>query len=164
MNQLKKSEYLQIRVSKQQKEIIKSTAKSAGVDMSTWVLQQVLHSKSQQFLTILSQFNTLEDSFIFARLHDFLMDCSQADFEQTVSIKPISKLSDFQINYTIAMVCHRAYQLNCSIPNWINDFPILHEPYFATSLKNLRLHLLINSPIAFKQRNIFIDSTLGDRV
>ncbi len=164
MNKLKKSEYLQIRVSKQQKEIIKSTAKSAGVDMSTWVLQRVLNNKSQQFLTILSQFNTLEDSFVFARLHDFLMLCSKTDFEQTVSIKPTSKLSDFQINYTIAMIEHRAHTLGCTAPDWINDFPILHEPYFGTSLKSLRLHLLINSPIAFKQRNIYIDSTLGGRV
>lgn len=164
MNKLIKSEYLQIRVSKQQKELIKSTAKSAGVDMSTWVLQRVLNNKAQQFLTILSQFNTLEDCFVFARLHDFLLPCSKADFEQTVSIKPTSKLSDFQINYTIAMIGHRAHTLGCTAPDWINDFPILHEPYFGTSLKSLRLHLLINSPIAFKQRNIYIDSTLGERV
>ena len=164
MNQLKKSEYLQIRVSKQQKEIIKSTAKSAGVDMSTWVLQHILHSKSQQFLTILSQFNTVDDSFVFAHLHDFLMLCSQTDFEQAVSIKPSYELSEFQINYTIAMIGHRAHTLGCTAPDWVNDFPILHKPYFGTNLKSLRLYLLVNSPIAFKQRNIFIDSTLGERV
>lgn len=164
MNQLKKSEYLQIRVSKQQKDMIKSSAKTAGVDMSTWVLQRVLHSKSQQFLSLLAQFNTAEDSFVFARLHDFLLLCTQNDFEHAFSIKPTIELSEFQINYTIAMICHRAHGLNRPVPGWINDYQILQNPYFGTELKSLRLYLLVNSPIAFKQRNIFIDSTIGDRV
>jgi hypothetical protein len=40
----------------------------------------------------------------------------------------------------------------------------LPQPVFGSELKALRLHLLTNSPPAFRRRNIFIDATLGDRV
>jgi hypothetical protein len=35
---------------------------------------------------------------------------------------------------------------------------------FGSDLQNLRLYLLTHSPPPFRRRNIFIDSTLGDRV
>lgn len=167
MKHLKKSEYLQIRVSKQEKEIIKSSAHLAGVDMSAWILQRVLHEQSKIFINILNKFQSEEQSFetfILAELNDFLTKLQVHDFEMALSIKPTSQLTGFQINYVIAMIVHRAKQLNASIPKWINDYPVLTQPYFGSNLKSLRLHLLINSPIAFKQRNIFIDSAIGDRV
>ncbi len=164
MSQLKKSEYLQIRVSKQEKEIIKSSAQSAGVDMSAWILQRVLHDKAKQFVKIINKLPDEEQSFVLAELHDFLAKLKAIDFELALNLEPVIELTDFQINYVIAMIVHRAKQLNISAPNWINNYPILPQPFFATNLKSLRFHLLINSPIAFKQRNIFIDSSIGDRV
>ncbi len=164
MSQLKKSEYLQIRVSKQEKEIIKSSAHSAGVDMSAWILKKILHEQSKIFIKILHKFQSEEQPFVFAELHDFLAKLQIHDFEMALSIKPTCQLTNIQVNYVIAMIMHRAKQLSIASPSWINTYPVLSQPYFGTSLKNLRLHLLINSPTAFKQRNIFIDSTIGDRV
>jgi hypothetical protein len=46
----------------------------------------------------------------------------------------------------------------------VREVPPLEEPHFATTLEGLRLHLLQVSPVPFKRRNIFIDSSLGDRV
>jgi hypothetical protein len=40
----------------------------------------------------------------------------------------------------------------------------LEEPAFGTALQSLRLHLLTHSPPPFRLRNIFIDSSLGQRV
>jgi hypothetical protein len=40
----------------------------------------------------------------------------------------------------------------------------LERPWFASSLKSLRLHLLTASPPPFRRRNLFVDSTIGDRV
>jgi uncharacterized protein (DUF1778 family) len=159
-----KSEYLQIRVSKQEKEIIKSSALSAGVDMSAWILQRVLHDDASTFSGILTQFIKQEEVFVFAELHDFLNHLNMKNYKLAVENKPVAELSEFQINYVIAMIVLRAHQLNVSPPNWLNDFPMLKDPFFGTELKSLRLYLLINSPIAFKQRNIYIDSTIGDRV
>lgn len=164
MKSLKKSEYLQIRVSKQEKAIIKSSALLAGADMSAWILQRVLHEKVKIFIKILNKFKSEEQSFVLAELHDFLAKLQTHDFELALSIKPTIELTDFQINYVIAMIIHRAKQLNLLPPNWVSNYPILAQPYFGISLKNLRFHLLLNSPIAFKQRNIFIDSSIGDRM
>ncbi|MCF6300356.1 MAG: DUF1778 domain-containing protein [Proteobacteria bacterium] len=164
MKQLKKSEYLQIRVSKQEKEIIKSSAQLAEVDMSAWILQRILHEKAKQFINIINKLIDEEQSFVFAELHDFLAKLMVVDLEMALSVEPVIELTGFQINYVIAMIVHRSKQLNISPPTWINNYPVLLQPVFATSLKSLSLHLLINSPIAFKQRNIFIDSSIGDRV
>ncbi len=40
----------------------------------------------------------------------------------------------------------------------------LDEPAFGSELESLRLHLLTHSPAPFRSRNLFIDSSLGDRV
>jgi len=164
MNTVIKSDFIQIRVSKQEKQIIKSSAQLAGVDMSAWILQRVLHNDAKTFILILNKFETEEQSFVFAELHDFLNRLNITNFELALHLKPTVSLSDFHINYVIAMIVFRANQLNASIPNWIHDYPVLQQPYFGSDLKSLRLYLLINSPIEFKQRNIFIDSSIGDRV
>jgi hypothetical protein len=50
-------------------------------------------------------------------------------------------------------------------PAWVRDVePMETEPRFATPLAGLRLHLLRTAPVPFKRRNIFIDSSIGDRV
>jgi hypothetical protein len=49
-------------------------------------------------------------------------------------------------------------------PSWTGEVRPLEKPVFGSSLKSLRLHLLRHSPVAFRSRNIFIDSSIGDRV
>jgi len=164
MNKALKSEYIQIRVSKQEKQLIKSSAQLAGLDMSSWILDCALNNENKRFSTILNKFAKEEQTFVLAELHDFLCGLNRKNFEPAVYLKPTVSLSNFHINYIIAMIVFRANQLNSTPPKWISDFPILEKPHFGSNLKSLRLHLLINSPVAFKQRNIFIDSTIGDRV
>ncbi|HTY49830.1 MAG TPA: hypothetical protein VMB48_09070 [Steroidobacteraceae bacterium] len=40
----------------------------------------------------------------------------------------------------------------------------MSEPAFGSELRSLRLHLLTQSPPAFRCRNIFIDASVGERV
>jgi len=40
----------------------------------------------------------------------------------------------------------------------------LAEPWFATTLQSLRLHLLRVAPAAFRRRNLFVDAGAGGRV
>jgi hypothetical protein len=67
-------------------------------------------------------------------------------------------------NQLAAMIELRAAELRVRPPAWVEQVPPLATPWFATSLVGLRLHLLCNSPPAFRRRNLFVDSTLGDRV
>lgn len=63
------------------------------------------------------------------------------------------------------MVELAAHRRDVPPPAWVRDIkPLEREPHFATSLPGLRLHLLRTSPVPFKRRNIFIDSSIGDRV
>ncbi len=161
----KKTEHLQIRVTKEQKQLIKSSAQLSGIDMSTWILLRVLNVNSQRFIELTNKFIlSKNESFIFAEINDFLHQLNTSNFELAVKNKPSHSLSNFQLNYIVAMITHKAKQLNLRRPEWTHTISVLTEPYFGTQLKSLRVHLLINSPIAFKQRNIFIDSSIGDRI
>lgn len=63
------------------------------------------------------------------------------------------------------MVELAAHRREVPPPAWVRDVePMEMEPRFATPLAGLRLHLLRASPVPFKRRNIFIDSSIGDRV
>jgi hypothetical protein len=73
-------------------------------------------------------------------------------------------LSPYVQNYVAAMVELAAHQKGVASPGWVREVPPLDEPHFATALGGLRLHLLQVSPVPFKRRNIFIDSSLGGRV
>ncbi len=63
------------------------------------------------------------------------------------------------------MVKLAAHRRDVPPPAWVRDVePMETEPRFATPLAGLRLHLLRTAPVPFKRRNIFIDSSIGDRV
>ena len=67
-------------------------------------------------------------------------------------------------NYTAALVEQAADLNRVAPPSWVRKIPLLDGPYFAGGLKSLRPHLLQRAPVPFKRRNIFVDSSLGDRV
>ena len=62
------------------------------------------------------------------------------------------------------MVELAAHRNEVDVPKWSEGIAPLAEPYYGAPFESLRLHLLVNSPIPFKRRNIFIDSSLGERV
>jgi hypothetical protein len=62
------------------------------------------------------------------------------------------------------MVEQAAHRKRVGPPAWVREIPPLEEPHFVPPLEGLRLHLLQASPVPFKRRNIFIDSSVGDRV
>ena len=77
---------------------------------------------------------------------------------------PAVALSPYWENYLAATIEHAAARKNVTPPAWTAKVRPLEEPVFGSTLRSLRLHLLINSPPAFCRRNIFIDSSVGGRV
>jgi len=73
-------------------------------------------------------------------------------------------LSPLLGNYVAAMVEQAAAQKNVLPPKWVRDVAPLDQPFFASELASLRLHLLCSSPVPFKRRNIFVDSSIGARI
>ena len=102
--------------------------------------------------------------FVFADIHDLLANLRPDEFSDVVRHGPDVALSPFRANYLCGMVEYAAGLKGVRPPSWTADVAPLKDPWFGTDLKNLRLHLLTNSPAPFRRRNIFIDSSIGTRV
>ncbi len=105
-----------------------------------------------------------QDKCVYAHLNDFLTAVPATDFSEAVADASYNGLSHHTQNYLAAMVEQAAYLKHQPVPAWTQHITPPAEPYFAVPLKNLRLHLLTQSPPAFRQRNIFVDAGLGDRL
>ncbi len=162
----RKTEQLQIRVSAQEKELIQRRAARAGIDVSKWILQQALPSAEQGFQQLCTELakNPQARSYVFAELNDLLTGLTSQDFGPALQNLPTSKLPDFEMAYIAAMVEQAASIRQVTPPAWTARVKAIDQPWFASSLIGLRLHLLLSSPPPFRRRNIFVDSSIGDRV
>lgn len=69
----------------------------------------------------------------------------------------LGELGRIQDAYLAATAEHLAYANSFSTPSWVaSDNRKLHRPWFASPLAALRAVLLLESPAAFRSRNIFI--------
>jgi hypothetical protein len=165
MAQSAKSEQLQIRVSAAEKAAIQRRAKQAGLDMSSYVLSRVLPAVAQQFAdVVLACCRQKGERFGFADLNALLSRWTGSELAVAVADRPAAELDPYTANYVAAMVEVACAREGIRLPAWVRDIPPLVEPAFGSSLMSLRLHLLTNSPPAFRRRNIFIDSSLGAQV
>lgn len=163
---MNKSAQLQIRVSPEQKRRIKSKATQAGEDVSQWVLRRLLPDcadELQGMIDTLSRSLKLR-SQILAELHDYLVSSDSAQLGHAFNTLDLSGLAPFDANYVAAMIETACENRNVAPPIWLSNITPLADPWFATSLKSLRVHLLTASPPPFRRRNLYIDSTLGARV
>lgn len=105
-----------------------------------------------------------DHSFALASLNDHLASLEPEELPDAVADADLEGLSPFLRNYVAAMVEQAASRHGVPPPVWVREVEPLDEPYFAAPLKSLRPHLLRTAPVAFKRRNLFVDSTIGDRV
>ena len=135
------------------------------MSMSDWVLAKALPSVRMNFQDLVEELaSSAEPGFAFAEILDLIDPMGAAEFESAVSKLPAVTLDPYWNNYLAATVEHAAVKKHAKAPGWTRDVIPLKEPAFGSSLQGLRLHLLVNSPPAFIERNIFIDSSVGDRV
>ena len=163
---MNKSAQLQIRVSPEQKDRIKAKANQAGEDVSQWVLRRLLPECAdtlQGLVDTLSKSPKLR-SQVLAEFHDTLVSSNSAQLGHAFDTLDLSGLAHFESNYVAAMIETACENRNIVPPAWLRNIVPLVDPWFATSLKSLRLHLLTASPPPFRRRNLYIDSSLGARV
>ena len=124
---------------------------------------QVARMQFAQFLEALRDDD--QPGFALAELNDLLSSLTAGELCSAVEHADLAGLTPYLRNYVAAMVELAAHRRDVRPPAWVRDVePMETEPRFATPLAGLRLHLLRASPVPFKRRNIFIDSTIGDRV
>jgi uncharacterized protein (DUF1778 family) len=162
---LAKTAQLQIRVTEQQKAAIQRAAAREGIDMSTYVLSRVLSAPSQRFQHCVAACVREESSrFALAELNSLLTELSAGEMGDAVAAAPSVPLPPYEANYVAAMVEYGCARCSVAAPAWTRSIAPLESPVFGSSLESLRLHLLTHSPPPFRRRNIFIDSSLGQRV
>jgi uncharacterized protein (DUF1778 family) len=160
-----KTAQLQIRVTPTQKTRLKQLAAQAGQPVSEYVLSRTLPPERERWSELLQRLARADDHrYALAELHDLLDALARIQFAEVLEQAPSERLSSFLQNYVAAMVEHAAARKGVRAPAWVDHVAPLAAPHFATPLASLRLHLLRSAPVAFKRRNIFVDSAVGDRV
>ncbi|HUO65990.1 MAG TPA: hypothetical protein VMV37_00550 [Gammaproteobacteria bacterium] len=136
------------------------------MDMSRWVLQQLLPARRETFHGLVKALARDGSAvpYTLAGLNDFLTALSRDDFVAATSEPAPNALDPYLANYVAAMIETAAHRHAVPPPSWTSSVPPLAIPAFGSPLAGLRLHLLIAAPPAFRRRNIFIDSSIGDRV
>ena len=166
MIHVSKTHQLQIRISAEDKALIRERAARAGMDVSKWVLQQALPPVERKFQALCGELASRQGSrsFAFAELQDWFQRLTGRELMQAVRYAPEARLPSFEASYLAAMVEHASALKGVRPPRWTATVEALDAPWFASSLKSLRLYLLTHSPPPYRRRNLFIDSSVGQRV
>jgi len=162
-----KSLQLQIRVTSDQKARLRQLARSAGQDVSTWVLARALpEPRTRLHETVRALRSVRERRYALAALADLISGLTNAQFVTALDTVPehFADLPPRTRNYVAAMIEQAAAERDVAPPVWMRDVAPLAEPWFATTLQSLRLHLLRVAPAAFRRRNLFVDAGAGGRV
>lgn len=156
-----KSEQLQIRVSAAQKSRLRALAARAGQDVSAYVIARALPEARAQFDRAVRRLrDESARTYAFAEIADLLRN-SASELDLDAPPEGLGQLSAVDRNYLAALVEQSRVQRGESPPDWTRAIEPLDSPWFATTLKSLRTHLLLVSPVAFKRRNLFVDPGEG---
>jgi hypothetical protein len=165
MSRSSKTAQMQIRVSAQEKAAIQRAAARAGMDMSAFVLAKVLPDSAAEFRNrVMDCAGSESPRFGLAELNSLLATFTAGELRDATAAPLPSDLTPFLANYIAAMVEYTCAKRGIAIPAWTRSIAPLAEPVFGSELQSLRHYLLTHSPAPFRGRNIFIDSTVGDRV
>jgi len=165
MKKSPKTAQLQIRVSADEKTAIQRAAAQAGMDLSAYVLAQVLSVPAAQFRDcIASCVGSASPRFALAELNSLLSALTAGELRDAIAAPPPPGLTPFLANYIAAMVECACANRGVAAPAWLRSIAPLAEPVFGSDLQSLRLYLLTCSPPPFRVRNIFIDATVGAQV
>jgi hypothetical protein len=160
----RKTSQLQIRVRPDQKRQLKRLAADAAMDMSSWVLSQILPDEAERFQAMLARVTGPQWRFALAEVADFLAALPHGAFARAVRNAPRARLDESILNHVAGAIERAAHRRGQASPPWTADVPIADLPTFGSTLSSVRLHLLIRAPVAFRRRNVFVDASLDDRV
>jgi len=160
-----KNAQLQIRISAADKAAVQRAAKRAGMDMSAYVLSRLLPVPALRFQECIAACaRQASPALALAELNSLLSALSPGEMRDAVAAPPAVACTPFTANYIAAMVEYGCARCSLPAPSWTRAIVPLESPVFGSTLESMRLHLLMHSPPPFRNRNIFIDTSLGGRV
>ncbi len=69
--------------------------------------------------------------------------------------------TDALLASTVEKLCD---ELQMPVPEWIEKIPACREPYFVSGMENLKAAAIVQSPLKFKVRNVFVSDNFLIRV
>lgn len=97
----------------------------------------------------------------------YLMDFVQ-DFRRNPSLEMLIEpfeLTNPQLDALLASTAETlCAEATLAPPQWIYDVPPTKYPYFVAELENLKAIALVESPMRFRKRNVFVLSNFLTRV
>jgi hypothetical protein len=74
-------------------------------------------------------------------------------------------LSDEKIDAVLASTAESLCdEMKLPIPAWLNDISACREPYFVSGLENLKATAIVQSPLRFRIRKIFVLENFLSRI
>ena len=160
-----KTAQLQIRVAPAEKKAIERAARQAGLGMSAYVLGKLLPAPAAQWGGLLSDILRSDDKRLaLAALSRWLAALGGGQLPDALQAPPPAGLTEHLANTVAAMVEHVCATAGERPPVWTQEIAPLAQPSFGSALQSVRLHLLTNSPAAFRRRNLFVDTVVGGQV
>lgn len=75
------------------------------------------------------------------------------------------ELNDDKIDALLAStVEYLCDELNIELPEWLNEIPSCDEPFFVSGIENLKATAIVESPLRFRIRKIFVLENFLSRV
>lgn len=73
--------------------------------------------------------------------------------------------SDEKMDAVLASVAESICdELKLTVPRWLNEVPACKEPYFVSGLENLKATAIVESPLRFRIRKVFVLENFLTRV
>jgi hypothetical protein len=95
-------------------------------------------------------------------LDEFYLGTAEAR-TQSISRVP-GRLSPVKDAYLAAAAEHLALRFKLPVPDWVDEPErFLERPFFAGGLETLKAVLLVESPLAFRRRQIFVSANALSR-
>jgi len=152
-----KTRQLQVRVSPEQKGLLKKLAGASGMSVSEYVLAAALPSASgalKRHVDALPDMTHRHKALL--ELRTDLSRIPTHEFDETAAGVEVRGLPLLQQALAAAAFEHEAQLRGCAPPSWTRSVPVAEDPSFRPRLPSLRPYLLCAAPPALKRRNVFM--------
>jgi hypothetical protein len=99
-------------------------------------------------------------------LREFLDEfyVGNSDMKARAIVGAPTRIDPIHDAYLAAVAEHLALRFGLSVPQWVEEpSRFLTKPFFAGGLENLKAILLVESPLAFRRRQIFVSANALSR-
>jgi hypothetical protein len=95
--------------------------------------------------------------------YDFVDDFRRSNDNAPVAEKPatINDQFDAMIAASVETLC---LEKGVEIPAWTSEVPACQEPFFVAGLENMKATALVESPLRFRIRKVFVTGSFMQRV